>query len=79
MPMLSILGMDELPNHRGLASSLQSCVHMSMNALIAGVVVPLVFDTILHLALTMLVMYSIALLLFINVNRRKSLEYMIDP
>ena len=79
MPMLSILGLDELPNHRGLASSLQSFVHMSMNALVAGVVVPLVFDTIQHLALTMLVMYGIALLMFINVNRRKSLEYVVDP
>jgi len=79
MPMLSILGLDELPNHRGLASSLQSFVHMSMNAVVAGVVVPLVFDTIQHLALTMLVMYGIALLMFINVNRRKSLEYVVDP
>lgn len=79
MPMLSILGQDELPNHRGLASSLQSFVHMSMNALVAGVLVPVVFDSILHLAMTMLVMYGTALLMFINVNRRKSLEYVVDP
>lgn len=78
MPMLSILGLDELPHHRGLASSLQSFVHMSMNAFIAGAVVPVVFDTIEHLALTMLVMYGTALLMFINVNRRKSLEYVVD-
>jgi len=78
MPMLSILGLDELPRHRGLASSLQSFVHMSMNAFVAGVVVPVVFDTVQHLAMTMLLMYSIALLMFINVNRRKSLEYVVD-
>lgn len=78
MPMLSILGLDELPNNRGLASSLQSFVHMGMNACVAGVVVPIVFDTIQHLALTMLLMYSVALLMFINVNRRKSLEYVVD-
>lgn len=78
MPMLSILGLDELPNHRGLASSLQSFVHMSMNAFIAGAVVPVVFDTVQHLALTMLLMYGVALLMFINVNRRKSLEYVVE-
>lgn len=72
MPMLSILGLDELPRHRGLASSLQSFVHMSMNAAVAGLVVPLVFDTIQHLALTMLLMYSVAcycLLMSIGANR----------
>ena len=79
MPMLSILGLDELPNHRGLASSLQSFVHMSMNALVAGAVVPLVFGNIQHMALTMLLFFSLALLMFINVNRRKSLEYVVDP
>ncbi|MDH5181164.1 MAG: multidrug effflux MFS transporter [Gammaproteobacteria bacterium] len=76
MPMLSILGLDELPNHRGLASSLQSFVHMSMNAFVAGVVAPLVFHTVRHLALSMLLMFGISLLMFINVNRRKSLEYL---
>ena len=78
MPMLSILGLDELPNHRGLASSLQSFVHMSMNAFVAGAVVPLVFDTVQHLALAMLVMFGLALMLFLNVNRRKSLEYVVE-
>ncbi len=78
MPMLSILGLDELPNHRGLASSLQSFVHMSMNAFVAGAVVPMAFDTVQHLAMAMCVMFGIALLLFINVNRRKSLEYVVE-
>ncbi|MDH5445289.1 MAG: multidrug effflux MFS transporter [Gammaproteobacteria bacterium] len=78
MPMLSILGLDELPNHRGLASSLQSFVHMGMNAVVAGILVPIAFDTVQHLALAMCVMFSFALLLFINVNRRKSLEYVIE-
>lgn len=79
LPMLSILGLDELPQHRGLASSLQSFVHMSMNAVVAGVIAPLMFDTVRHLAVTMLLMYGIALLMFLNVNRRKSLEYVVDP
>ncbi len=79
LPMLSILGQDELPNHRGLASSLQSFIHMSMNAIIAGIVVPLVFDTVQNMALTLLFLYGMALLMFININRRKSLEYVVDP
>ncbi len=78
MPMLSILGLDELPHHRGLASSLQSFVHMGMNAFVAGAVVPLVFDTVQHLAMTMMLMFGLALLMFINVNRRKSLEYVVE-
>ncbi|MDH5408883.1 MAG: multidrug effflux MFS transporter [Gammaproteobacteria bacterium] len=78
MPMLSILCMDELPNNRGLASSLQTFVHMCMGAIVAGAVVPLVFDKIQYMATTLLLMYAVALLMFINVNRRKSLEYVVE-
>ena len=78
MPMLTILGLDELPRHRGLASSLQSFVHMVMNAVVAGMVAPLVFDKVQHLALAMLCLNGVALLLFLNVFRRKPLEYVVD-
>ena len=78
MPMLTILGLDELPKHRGLAASLQSFVHMLMNAVVAGVVAPLVFVDIQYLALAMLLLYGLALLLFLNVFRRKPLEYVVD-
>lgn len=64
MPALTILGLDQLPKHRGLASSLQGFVHMGGNALVAGIVAPLVFNTLSGLALSMLAFNLIGLILY---------------
>lgn len=64
MPALTVLGLDQLPNNKGLASSLQSFMHMGGNALVAGLIAPLVFGSIAGLALAMLSFHVIALLLF---------------
>ncbi|MDH5517985.1 MAG: multidrug effflux MFS transporter [Gammaproteobacteria bacterium] len=64
MPALTVMGIDQLPNNKGLASSLQSFMHMGGNAVVAGVVAPLVFDSISGLALTMLSFHAVGLLLF---------------
>lgn len=69
IPALTVLGIDQLPNHRGLASSLQSFMHMGGNALVAGLVAPLVFNSISGLAFSMLVFNIIGILLFVWVNR----------
>lgn len=69
MPALTVLGIDQLPNHRGLASSLQSFLHMGGNALVAGIVAPLVFSSVSGLAFSMLVFHIIGLVLFIWVYR----------
>jgi len=65
MPALTVLGIDRLPNHRGLASSLQGFMHMGGNALVAGLVAPLVFGSIAGLAWSMFAFHIIGLLLFI--------------
>lgn len=65
MPALTVLGIDQLPNHRGLASSLQSFMHMGGNALVAGMIAPLVFHSISGLAYSMLVFHLVGLILFL--------------
>lgn len=69
MPALTVLGIDQLPNHRGLASSLQSFMHMGGNALVAGIIAPLVFNSVSGLAFSMMSFHIIGLLLFIWVYR----------
>lgn len=68
IPALTVLGIDQLPKNRGLASSLQGFIHMGGNALVAGIVAPLVFHTISGLALSMLVFNLIGLLLYLWVT-----------
>ena len=65
LPALTIMGLDHLPKHRGLASSLQSFLHMGGNAIVAGVITPLVFNDLTHIALSMLVFLLIGFSLFI--------------
>ena len=65
MPALTVLGIDQLPNHRGLASSLQGFMHMGGNALVAGIVAPLVFNSVSGLAVSMLVFHGVGLVLFV--------------
>ncbi|MFT4249508.1 MAG: multidrug effflux MFS transporter [Pseudomonas sp.] len=50
-PVLSLLVLDMYPAQRGLASSLQSFTQLMVNALVAGMLSPLLSDTPLHLAL----------------------------
>jgi DHA1 family bicyclomycin/chloramphenicol resistance-like MFS transporter len=53
-PGLTVLGLDLFPQHRGLASSLQSFVQMLVFALVAGILAPLLYDSGLKLACGML-------------------------
>lgn len=64
LPALTVMGLDMLPEHRGLASSLQSFIHMGNNALVAGVVTPLVYDAISDLVFTMTAFLVTGFLLF---------------
>ncbi len=50
-PILTIAILDMYPNQRGTASSMQACVGLLSNALIAGVLSPALSDNGLHLAL----------------------------
>lgn len=79
MPALTVLGLDQLPSHRGLASSLQGFMQMGGNALVAGVVTPLVFHAINTLAISMISFHLIGLMLFIWVRRALSQPNALDP
>jgi MFS transporter, DHA1 family, multidrug resistance protein len=62
--------LDLVPERRGMASSVQACVGSLANALVAGVVAPLVMHSPLALALTSLGMMSVGLFAWIWVKPR---------
>jgi DHA1 family bicyclomycin/chloramphenicol resistance-like MFS transporter len=51
-PIVTLVLLDQRPAHRGTASSLQSLANTLLNAVIAGLVVPLVIGSMTTLALT---------------------------
>lgn len=50
-PAVTLLTLDQVPERRGMVSSLQSCLGSLANAVVAGVVAPLVMHSMLGLAL----------------------------
>jgi DHA1 family bicyclomycin/chloramphenicol resistance-like MFS transporter len=60
-PNLTLLALDLFPACRGLASSCQSFLQVGTNALVAGLVAPLLWHTPLELALGALACYLLAL------------------
>jgi MFS transporter, DHA1 family, multidrug resistance protein len=51
VPVVTLMVLDQAPERRGMASSLQACVGSAANGLVAGVLVPLVMHSTLVLAL----------------------------
>ena len=49
---MTILSLDQAPDRRGMASSVQACVGSLANAAVAGVLAPLVMHSAQALALT---------------------------
>jgi DHA1 family bicyclomycin/chloramphenicol resistance-like MFS transporter len=68
VPVVTILVLDQAPDRRGMASSLQACIGSIANGLVAGVVVPLVMHSTLALALTMMAMMGIGLVAWLWVK-----------
>jgi DHA1 family bicyclomycin/chloramphenicol resistance-like MFS transporter len=54
MPNLSLLALDVFPSHRGLASALQGFSHAGFNAVVAGLLAPLLSHRLEFLAAGML-------------------------
>ncbi len=54
MPSLTLLALDCLPRSRGMAAAVQSFLQMTFNALVAGVLVPLLAGSLIALAAGML-------------------------
>jgi MFS transporter, DHA1 family, multidrug resistance protein len=69
VPVVTLLVLDQVPERRGLASSLQSCLGSVANAFVAGVIAPLVMHSPLALALASAALMGIGLLAWAWVRR----------
>lgn len=74
MPNLTLLGMDEIPQQRGLAASCQSFAQSMTTSLQAAFVVALLWATPLTLALGMSLFAALGLLCFIGYLRPASIR-----
>ena len=70
VPVVTLLVLDEFPQRRGMASSMQACIGSIANGLVAGVVGPLVMHSTLALALASAAMLSVGVVAWIWVNPR---------
>ena len=70
VPVVTLLALDQAPDRRGMASSVQACVGSLANAAVAGVVVPLVMHSTVALAVTSLLMMGIGIVAWLWVKPR---------
>ena len=70
VPVVTLMVLDLVPERRGMASSLQACVGALANAVVAGVVAPLVMHSPVALAATSLLMMSIGMVAWVWVKPR---------
>jgi DHA1 family bicyclomycin/chloramphenicol resistance-like MFS transporter len=61
VPVVTLMVLDQAPDRRGMASSLQACLGSVANALVAGLIAPLVMHSPLALAITSLGLLGIGL------------------
>jgi DHA1 family bicyclomycin/chloramphenicol resistance-like MFS transporter len=69
-PVVTLLVLEQAPDRRGMASSVQSSIGSSANALVAGVIAPLVMHSALGLAVASLGLMLAGLLAWTWVKRR---------
>ena len=69
-PVVTLLALDQVPQRRGTASSLQSCLGSTLNAVVAGVLVPLVMGSPLALAGASALMWLVGLGAWLKVRAR---------
>ncbi len=62
VPVVTLMALDVVPQRRGMASSLQACIASVANALVAGVVAPLVMHSTVALAMTSLGFLGVGML-----------------
>ena len=70
VPVVTLMTLDQVPERRGMASSVQSCIGSLANAAVAGIVVPLVMHSTLGLALTSLGFLAVGVLAWLWVKPR---------
>jgi DHA1 family bicyclomycin/chloramphenicol resistance-like MFS transporter len=73
MPSVTLAALELYPAHRGLASAVQGGLQTSSNALVAGLLAPLLAGRLSHLALGMLTLAATSALLWIGWRRMPSL------
>ncbi|MEK8030036.1 multidrug effflux MFS transporter [Ideonella sp. DXS29W] len=61
VPVVTLLVLDQAPDRRGMASSLQACIGSVANALVAGAIAPLVMHSAVSLAIASLLMMGIGI------------------
>jgi MFS transporter, DHA1 family, multidrug resistance protein len=70
VPVVTILALDQVPERRGMASSIQACVGSLANAAVAGVLAPLVMHSTVGLALASAGLMLVGLVAWIWVKPR---------
>jgi DHA1 family bicyclomycin/chloramphenicol resistance-like MFS transporter len=70
VPVVTLLVLDQVPDRRGMASSMQACVGAVANGIVAGVIAPLVMHSTLGLALASLAMMSVGIVAWVWVKPR---------
>jgi DHA1 family bicyclomycin/chloramphenicol resistance-like MFS transporter len=70
VPVVTLLVLDQAPDRRGMASSLQACIGSSANGFVAGVIAPLVMHSMPALALASAAMLGIGIMAWSWVGRR---------
>ena len=61
VPAVTLMLLDQVPERRGMAASMQACVGSVANAAVAGVIAPLVMHSTLALALTSAAMMAVGI------------------
>lgn len=72
VPVVTLLVLEEAPERRGMASSLQACIASIANAVVAGVVSPLVMHSLVAMAVASLVLTLVGLVAWAWVAGRLS-------
>ena len=69
VPVVTLLVLDQAPERRGMASSLQACIGSAANGLVAGLLVPLVMHSTVALAVTSAALMLVGLGAWYGVRR----------
>jgi DHA1 family bicyclomycin/chloramphenicol resistance-like MFS transporter len=70
VPVVTLMTLDHVPERRGMASSVQSCIGSLANAAVAGLLVPLVMHSPIALAVTSLGLMAIGIVAWVWVKPR---------
>ena len=70
VPVVTLMVLDLVPDRRGMASSVQSCVGSLANALVAGAIAPLVMHSAVALAFTSMAMMGVGVAAWLWVKPR---------